>query len=39
MALDDVEGDVFGLLVAWLYTKTISDEDLAIEGQFEAWIL
>jgi hypothetical protein len=36
MELDDVEGTTFGLLVAWLYTKTISDQDLAIEGQTEA---
>jgi hypothetical protein len=27
MTLDDVDGPVFGLLVAWLYTKTIADED------------
>jgi hypothetical protein len=36
MALDDVDGTAFGLLVAWLYTKTISNQDLAIEGQTEA---
>jgi hypothetical protein len=32
MVLDIVDGNAFGLLVAWLYTKTISDEDLVIEG-------
>jgi hypothetical protein len=36
MALDDVDGTTFGLLVAWLYTKTISDQDLAIKGQTES---
>jgi hypothetical protein len=30
MTLEDVDGAVFGLIVAWLYTKDISDEDLLI---------
>jgi hypothetical protein len=30
MTLQDVDGAVFGLIVAWLYTKDISDEDLLI---------
>ena len=36
MGLNDVDGTAFGLLVAWLYNKTISNQDLAIEGQTEA---
>jgi len=30
MSLDDIDGPVFGLLVAWLYTKDISDEDVSM---------
>lgn len=36
MALHDVDGNAFGLLVPWLYTKTISEVDLTIESQSEA---
>jgi hypothetical protein len=32
MKLEDVDGAAFGLMVAWLYTKTISDEDLLVDS-------
>ncbi|KAE9376555.1 hypothetical protein N431DRAFT_331169, partial [Stipitochalara longipes BDJ] len=35
MKLDDFDGSVFGLLVAWLYTMTISDDDIEIKAQTE----
>lgn len=33
MMLEDVDGLAFGLMVAWLYTQEIKDEDLANESQ------
>jgi len=33
MKLDDVDGDVFGLMVSWIYYQEIKDEDIEIKAQ------
>jgi hypothetical protein len=36
MKLDDVDGDVFGLMVSWIYYQEIKNEDIEIKAQAEA---